>query len=599
MLLLAWVVMGGRRRRRRAGGEGEAEPRRGPTPAPVTLPITLAMALAAFCVLTVTPAGAAEHPDARQTGIDANPFHLDPAGRGLLTLGSSATLGHLELQTSAVVQYVARPVVVLDSSDDRLRSLVDGRFDLDVTAALGLGRRFELGLLMPVTLGQSATLPGVGLGDTDSFGLGQLMVYGKATLVSERRGPVGLALTVPVWLPTATEGTWTGYDGFGVEPRVTVAGRHGWLRWGVGVGYLAQPRVRLFNVVDDDELRGRVGLGLALPGAPWEASAELLVSLPAEDPFGRPDEATGEVVGGVRYRFGAVTIVAGAGAGVLGGVPSSDFRTFLGLAYTLNGREELEDPDDDGVAGWLDDCRLEAEDPDGFEDLDGCPERDNDDDGVADVVDACPLDAEDVDGVVDEDGCPEEDADADGLADGSDACPLEPEDVDDYRDLDGCPDVDNDRDGVADVDDWCPLRPEDHNGFADADGCPDGGRFAFFDGETLYLAEELTFEDGSTYLSQHGQRVLGEVLAILHLHPELRLRVEGHTDAVGAVDDNRALSRDRALAVWSWLVEHAGAEDRLAERLLVVGRGEAEPVASNRSDRGRRRNRRVELVVAE
>ncbi|NLD92435.1 MAG: hypothetical protein GX639_07170 [Fibrobacter sp.] len=98
------------------------------------------------------------------------------------------------------------------------------------------------------------------------------------------------------------------------------------------------------------------------------------------------------------------------------------------------------DPDMDGVEGALDLCKDIPEDPDGFEDDDGCPEFDNDQDGIFD---------------------------------GQDMCPDEAEDFDNFRDDDGCPDPDNDKDGVLDVNDLCPNNMEVMNGYKDDDGCPD------------------------------------------------------------------------------------------------------------------------------
>jgi outer membrane protein OmpA-like peptidoglycan-associated protein len=65
------------------------------------------------------------------------------------------------------------------------------------------------------------------------------------------------------------------------------------------------------------------------------------------------------------------------------------------------------DRDNDGIADDDDRCPDEAEDLDGFQDSDGCPDPDNDGDGIADVRDACPTDAETVNGFADDDGCPD------------------------------------------------------------------------------------------------------------------------------------------------------------------------------------------------
>ena len=66
------------------------------------------------------------------------------------------------------------------------------------------------------------------------------------------------------------------------------------------------------------------------------------------------------------------------------------------------------DSDGDGLMDAEDRCPKEAEDPDKFEDADGCPDPDNDKDGIADASDVCPDAAEVVNGVDDADGCPDQ-----------------------------------------------------------------------------------------------------------------------------------------------------------------------------------------------
>ena len=68
------------------------------------------------------------------------------------------------------------------------------------------------------------------------------------------------------------------------------------------------------------------------------------------------------------------------------------------------------DVDNDGVPDSRDKCVNEAEDTDGYEDTDGCPDPDNDNDGILDSDDECVDEAETKNGVEDEDGCPDEDA---------------------------------------------------------------------------------------------------------------------------------------------------------------------------------------------
>jgi CSLREA domain-containing protein len=133
------------------------------------------------------------------------------------------------------------------------------------------------------------------------------------------------------------------------------------------------------------------------------------------------------------------------------------------------------DPDGDGMNNAADDCDNEAEDVDGFQDSDGCPEPDNDGDGVLDGDDGCPDAAEDLDGFEDSDGCAEQgpDGDGDGVDDGFDDCEGPAEDVDGFQDNDGCPDPDNDGDGVLDGTDPAPndpCVPDDSGNGCDSDG---------------------------------------------------------------------------------------------------------------------------------
>jgi hypothetical protein len=98
---------------------------------------------------------------------------------------------------------------------------------------------------------------------------------------------------------------------------------------------------------------------------------------------------------------------------------------------------------------------------------------DDDHDGIQDELDACRDQAEDYDGFQDDDGCPDLDNDADGVPDRRDLAPDLPEDFDGFEDGDGRPDRDNDGDGIRDEADACPNASEDFDGDADSDGCPE------------------------------------------------------------------------------------------------------------------------------
>ena len=136
-----------------------------------------------------------------------------------------------------------------------------------------------------------------------------------------------------------------------------------------------------------------------------------------------------------------------------------------GKSFLIAGMGCVADIDRDGLIEGQDRCPIYAEDIDGFEDEDGCPEFDNDLDTTLDDEDACPMRP----GPYARQGCPPQDIDGDGLNNNQDRCPQQTEDIDGFEDDDGCPDPDNDGDGIPDEQDRCANLP------ASGNGCPKEG----------------------------------------------------------------------------------------------------------------------------
>lgn len=110
------------------------------------------------------------------------------------------------------------------------------------------------------------------------------------------------------------------------------------------------------------------------------------------------------------------------------------------------------------------------------------------------------------------------------------------------------------------------------------------------------INQSVQFATNEARLLPESFGILDEVVDVLIRNPALvKLRVEGHTDQVGTAERNDALSAARAEAVRAYLVEKGVA----AERLLAVGFGFQKPVASNATEAGRARNRRVQFVIVE
>ena len=102
------------------------------------------------------------------------------------------------------------------------------------------------------------------------------------------------------------------------------------------------------------------------------------------------------------------------------------------------------------------------------------------------------------------------------------------------------------------------------------------------------------FEPGKARLTDTGKAQLTEVVRMLQEHPDLRVSVEGHTDASGGKVYNQSLSERRARMVANQVIEGGVA----AARVSIRGYGSSRPVANNATVEGRAKNRRVEIVVA-
>lgn len=110
----------------------------------------------------------------------------------------------------------------------------------------------------------------------------------------------------------------------------------------------------------------------------------------------------------------------------------------------------------------------------------------------------------------------------------------------------------------------------------------------------IALDSAVLFDTGEHQLKPAAFEEIDGVLSHVENRSETLVEVAGHTDAVGSAEENEVLSRKRARAVADYLVEKAGFN---AERVNLHAYGESRPVASNDSEAGRARNRRVELTV--
>ena len=104
---------------------------------------------------------------------------------------------------------------------------------------------------------------------------------------------------------------------------------------------------------------------------------------------------------------------------------------------------------------------------------------------------------------------------------------------------------------------------------------------------------DVLFETGKSQLTSSAKEIVLEIAQVIQRAPSRHLLVEGHTDSIGTIEYNYRLSEARAQEV-SRALEANGIPRRL---ITTTALGETTPIATNRTEQGRRRNRRVEVIV--
>ncbi len=261
--------------------------------------------------------------------------------------------------------------------------------------------------------------------------------------------------------------------------------------------------------------------------------------------------------------------------------PHHNLAASIGIEFLIGGQKKApsitptapKDSDGDGIYDSADKC---PNTPMGVRvEISGCP-FDSDGDGIDDYLDKCP--GTPAGALVDRFGCPT-DGDGDGVYDDSDKCPNTPEGS--SVDKMGCA-LDVDEDGVFDYFDKCPDTPAGLT--VDQNGCP------IFQKEKKSIRFNIEFDPDKAEIKPIYHDQIQQVADFLKTYPETEMVIEGHTDNVGPADYNLKLSQRRAESVKRFLIDNFGIG---SNRLKAKGYGEKRRIASNATQAGRQRNRRV------
>ena len=107
-----------------------------------------------------------------------------------------------------------------------------------------------------------------------------------------------------------------------------------------------------------------------------------------------------------------------------------------------------------------------------------------------------------------------------------------------------------------------------------------------------YVTLNVNFDNNKSIINGKDKPTLNEVVTLLKNDPTLKLSVDGYTDNVGNAAANKTLSQQRSESIVKYLTSNGVA----ANRLVAKGFGSESPVADNRCEEGKAKNRRVELV---
>ena len=107
-----------------------------------------------------------------------------------------------------------------------------------------------------------------------------------------------------------------------------------------------------------------------------------------------------------------------------------------------------------------------------------------------------------------------------------------------------------------------------------------------------HIALYINFDTGKSTIKPESKPIINQIVEMMKANPDLKISVEGHTDNVGNPKSNKTLSDERAKSVVAAIV----AQGIDAKRMNAAGYGEDKPIADNKTEEGRAKNRRVELV---
>jgi outer membrane protein OmpA-like peptidoglycan-associated protein len=514
--------------------------------------------------------------------IETQLFKPSPFVGDYFTVGTGDVMGECRWNIGLMLNYQNDPLVLATNSGDHLGSLVGHQTTANVLGAIKLLDWLALGFDVPVVVHQVgdkiSTVPTAGSG-----GMGDIRLVPRARLYKSAGGLFSLAAEAGVSLPTGKQfDAYMGRNGYSIFPRLLGSFDFGWSGLALNAGALfVSSQDKAFNVATGNAIDTRLGGWVGVVPKEVDLIAEVNSQMKLGEPLANAEETPMEFIGGMRWKaIPGLFVTGGAGAGVTAGAGGPDFRAFVGVQYaSCCQKKATPPPPPPPPPPPKPVCDA---DPDGDKVCSACvfdQKREAEFASVCKGADKCPAEAEDLDGNEDSDGCPDPDNEPDGICD-----PWVEEQglAGKYK-------------GVCVGSDKCPAQPETVNSYQDEDGCQD--QAVVIEDKKIIILQKVEFHFNEARIKDESFPLLDEVVKTLKENPQIqKISIEGHSDERGEARYNQKLSAGRVQTVLNYLVEH-GVE---AKRLTSKGFGEARPLIKGATtEEDHQKNRRVEFIILE
>jgi OmpA-OmpF porin, OOP family len=586
------------------------------------------MCLAGALAAGLATSGSALAQQVTQVALDR--FDPAPAGDRMFGVESPFAAGEGIPHVMLLMDYGHNPYVLHHGPGfSDVGAVVGDQMLVHLNMSIAILNRINLNLDIPAAVVQDGSSPTNGAAtyvSPSATAFGDVRAGARVTLFGGYDDPFQLAVSGYVWLPTGADNLYLSDGKARGMPSLVIGGRTSILDWSFSGGVQFRPAQTVdTGITQGNNVQIGGGIGVLFADGRVQVGPEVKGSVLLSGANSHNTNA--ELLVDARYRIvDDVELGMGAGPGLASGFGTPDFRVVGMVAFTPRMKKPPPpDRDADGVPDDVDVCPDLAAPREANPAKPGCPAPpDRDADGIPDDVDACP----DLPGVASADpsknGCPL-DRDGDGIPDAKDACPDQPGPPAADPRRNGCPlPPDRDGDGIPDAEDACPTVPgikstdpqqngcpgdRDGDGIRDdLDACPDvkgvpskdpkknGCPRTLVTDKEISIRDQVEFDTGTAKIQPSSDGLIAEIAGILQQHADIaRVEVQGHTDSEGNKGFNKTLSQQRAEAVKKALVAHGIA----AKRLVARGYGSEQPIADNRTEEGRAKNRRVQLVILE